>query len=44
MKRGHCTGHKRERKGSTDWYRHLEEEAIRQVEAEWQARQPGQRK
>ena len=39
MKRGHVTGHKKERKGSTDWYKAIEEEHIRRIEAEWQARQ-----
>ena len=39
MKRGHVTGHKHERKGSTDWYKQIEEENIRSIEAEWQARQ-----
>ncbi len=34
MKHGHVTGHKRERKGSQDWYRQIEEEHIRRVEAE----------
>ena len=35
MKRGHCTGHKRERPHATDWYTHREEELIRHVEAQW---------
>jgi len=39
MKRGHITGHKKERKGRTDWYKQIEEEHIRRIEAEWQARQ-----
>jgi len=39
MKRGHVTGHKKERKGSTNWYKTIEEEHIRRIEAEWQARQ-----
>ena len=39
MSRGHCTGHKKERKGSTDWYKTIEEENIRRIEAEWQAQQ-----
>lgn len=39
MKRGHVTGNKHETKGSSDWYRELEEAAIRKVEAEWQAKQ-----
>jgi hypothetical protein len=39
MKRGHCTGDKKERKGATDWYKQIEEENIRRVEAEWQKQQ-----
>ena len=39
MKRGHCTGHKVEKKGSADWYRKIEEENIRRIEAKWQAKQ-----
>lgn len=39
MKHGHVKGTKTERKGSTDWYRQIEEENIRRVEAEWQAQQ-----
>jgi hypothetical protein len=35
MKRGHVTGHKKERKGASDWYKQIEEENIRKVEAEW---------
>jgi hypothetical protein len=43
MKWGHVTGHKRERKGSSDWYREIEEEECRRVEAEWAAKaQQGQ--
>jgi hypothetical protein len=41
MKRGHVTGHKKERKGATDWYKQIEEENIRKIEAEWQAKQQG---
>jgi hypothetical protein len=41
MKRGHVTGHKRERKGASDWYKQIEEEWIKKVEAEWQAKQHG---
>jgi hypothetical protein len=41
--RGHTTGHKKERKGATDWYRQIAEERIRKVEAAWQATQ-GQQK
>ena len=39
MQRGHCTGHKQERKDASDWYKKIEEEHIRRIEAEWQARQ-----
>jgi hypothetical protein len=39
MKRGHVTGHKKERKGAQDWYRQIEEEHIRRIEAERQAKQ-----
>jgi hypothetical protein len=41
MKRGHCTGQKGEKKGSTDWYRKIEEENIRKIEEEWRAKQQG---
>jgi len=40
VKRGHVTGTKKERKGA-DWYKHIEEENIRRIEAEWQAKQHG---
>lgn len=39
VKRGHVTGTKTERKGSNDWYKQIEEENIRRIEAEWQATQ-----
>ena len=42
MKRGHVTGTKQERKGSTDWYRKIEEEHIRRIEAERQVKQASQ--
>ena len=41
MKRGYVTGTKRERKGAGDWYKQIEEEHIRRIEAEWQAKQQG---
>jgi hypothetical protein len=41
MKQGHVIGHKQERKGSQDWYRKIEEENIRRIEAEWQEKQQG---
>lgn len=36
---GHVTGHKRERKPAQPWWAEEEEENIRRIEAEWQARQ-----
>ena len=39
MKHGHVTGTKKERKGSADWYKQIEEENSRRIEAEWQAKQ-----
>jgi len=39
MTRGHVTGNKKERKGASDWYRHIEDANIRRIEAEWQAKQ-----
>ncbi len=45
MKRGHVTGHKQERtgKGNNWWYQTPEAEAIlRQLEAEWEAKQAQQ--
>jgi hypothetical protein len=41
MQHGHVTGTKKERKGASDWYKAIEEENIRKIEAEWQARQQG---
>ena len=41
MKHGHVTGTKREKKGASDWYKAIEEENIRKIEAEWQAKQAG---
>jgi hypothetical protein len=41
MKRGHVTGHKKKRQGSTDWYKEIEEAHIRRIESEWAAKQPG---
>ena len=42
MKRGHVTGHKKERKGSNDWYKAMEEEHCRRIEHEWAAKQAQQ--
>jgi len=39
MKHGHVTGTKRERKDAGDWYKEIEEENIRRIEAEGQAKQ-----
>ncbi len=39
MKYGHVTGTKREKKGSTDWYKAIEAEHLKRIEAEWQAKQ-----
>lgn len=39
MKRGHVTGTKRERTGSSDWYKAIEEEQIQRIEQEWQLKQ-----
>jgi hypothetical protein len=41
MRRGHVKGTKRERKGASDWYKQIEEENIRKMEAEWQVKQQG---
>jgi len=35
MKYGHVTGNKRERKGSTDWYREIEAANLARIEEEW---------
>ena len=39
MSHGHCTGHKKEKKHASDWYREQEEANIRAVDAAWAARQ-----
>jgi hypothetical protein len=39
VKRGHCKGTKRERKGSTEWYRAIEQAIIERIEKEWAAKQ-----
>ena len=39
MSRGHVTGHKKERKGSQDWYREIEQANIERIEKEWAAKQ-----
>jgi hypothetical protein len=35
--RGHCTGHKKERKNSQRWYDAIQEEHLKRIEREWQA-------
>jgi hypothetical protein len=42
MKRRHVTGHKKERKGRNNWYKQIEEENIRRIEAEWKLKEQGQ--
>ena len=37
MKMGHCTGTKREKKGSQDWYRAIEQATIERITKEWAA-------
>jgi hypothetical protein len=39
MKRGHVTGTKRERQGASNWYKAIEAETLKRIEAEWQAKQ-----
>jgi hypothetical protein len=39
MKMAHPTGHKKEKKGSTEWYKAIEAENLKRIEAEWEARQ-----
>jgi hypothetical protein len=41
MKHGHVKGTKKERTGASDWYKQIEEENIRKIEAEWQKKQQG---
>ena len=38
MKMGHVVGTKKERKGSSDWYREIEQANIDRVTNEWQAK------
>ena len=42
MKHGHVTGHKKERKGASDWYKKIEQENLERIEREWQERQAQQ--
>ena len=39
MSRGHVTGNKEERKGSSDWYKQLEAENLKRIEAAWAIRE-----
>ena len=39
MKRGHVTGHKKERRGASDWYRAIEQANIERITREWEAKQ-----
>jgi len=39
MKHGHVTGTKTERTGASDWYKAIEVENLKQIEAAWQAKQ-----
>jgi hypothetical protein len=41
MKHGHVTGYKKECKGASDWYKAIEAENLKRIEAEWQAKQHG---
>jgi hypothetical protein len=38
MKRGHVKGTKREKQGSSDWYRDIEQANIERIEKEWAAK------
>jgi hypothetical protein len=44
MKHGHVTGHKKEKRGSQDWYREIEREHIERITKEWEAKQQQQGK
>ena len=39
MKHGHVTGTKTERTGASDWYKAIEAENLKRIEAAWQAKQ-----
>jgi hypothetical protein len=39
MKHGHVTGTKTERTGASDWYKAIEAEHLKRIEAAWQAKQ-----
>ena len=42
MKYGHVTGTKREKRGSTDWYKSIEQANIDRITKEWTAKQQTQ--
>jgi hypothetical protein len=42
MKHGHVTGHKKERKGASDWYRKYAQENLERIEREWKEREAKQ--
>jgi len=39
MKRGHCTGHKRERKNASAWYNAIEQANLERIAKEWQEKE-----
>ena len=39
MQRGHVRGTKKERTGASDWYKAIEAENLKRIEAAWQAKQ-----
>ena len=39
MKHGHVRGTKKERTGASDWYKAIEAENLKRIEAEWHAKQ-----
>ena len=39
MRRGHVTGHKKEKQDSQRWYDAIQEEHLKRIEAEWAAKQ-----
>jgi hypothetical protein len=44
MKMGHVTGHKKERKGSQDWYAAIQAEHLARIERELAAKQQQEQK
>ena len=41
MKYGHVVGSKRERKDAGAWYKAIEAENLKRIEAQWQVKQQG---